>query len=348
MQCFLLTFFLLVTAPAPVAGDRQVLDEIVVRVNDEIITRSELERQRQELRRELRQQFRGEALEEAYHDRELHLLRDMIDQLLLVQRGREMGLSVETEVIKRMDSMREEMGLKSMEELQRAAAAQGVSFEDFRNRIRNNVLTNQVIQRMVSGRVLINRDEVVGYYETHKEELQRPESYHLREILVSTEKRSDTEARARAQEVLDKIRHGEKFDELAKQYSDAPTAAAGGELGEFEQGQLAPEIEAAVSKLLDGAVSDVLLTRHGYLLLQLVEHIPAGVAPLEKVEDQIRELLFMQKVQPTMRNALSELRKQAFIDVKPGYVDTGAVKKRPPPKRKRGRRWRSLRKRKRQ
>ncbi|MFQ5817787.1 MAG: peptidylprolyl isomerase [Terriglobia bacterium] len=343
MKRVLLISLMLVTPPA-LAADREVLEEIVVRVNDQIITRTELEQQRRELRRELQQRLRGEEFDQAYHDRELHLLRDMIDQLLLVQRGREMGLSVEADLIKRLDSIREEMGLKSLEELERAVGAQGVSFEDFRSRIRNNILTNQVIQRMVAGRVLINRDEVVGYYETHKDEFRRPESYRLREILISTENRTDEEARARAQEVLDKIRQGEKFDELAKQYSDAPTGEAGGELGEFARGQLAPEIEAAVSHLLDGAVSDVLLTRRGYLLLQLVEHVPAGVPALEKVEHQIRDRIYMQKVQPNLRKVLNELREQAYVEVKPGYVDTGAVKKRRPPKRKRGRRWRRLRK----
>ncbi|MBI4461748.1 MAG: peptidylprolyl isomerase [Acidobacteria bacterium] len=326
------------------AGDRQVIEEIVARVNDEIITRSELERQRLELRRELQQQVSGQAFEEAYHDRELHLLRDMIDQLLLVQRGREMGLSVETDVIKRLDGIRAEMGLKSLEELERAVEAQGLSFEDFKSRIRSNILTNQVIQRMVTGRVFINRDEVEGYYETHKEEMQRPETYRLREILVGTERRTDEEARARVLEVLDKIRRGEKFEELAPQYSDAPTAAGGGELGEFELGQLAPDFQEAVSQLRVDAVSDALLTRHGYLLLQLAEHTPAGVPPLEKVENEIRERLYMQKVQPTLRELLGELRENAYVEVKSGYVDTGAVKQREPPTRKRGRRWKRLQK----
>lgn len=335
----------LLAAPLLLAADRQTLEEIVARVNDEIITRSELERQREELRRELSQQLSGQQLEQMVHDRELHLLRDLIDQLLLVQRGRDMGLSVESEVIKRMDAMREQMRLKSMEELERAVLAQGLSFDEFRARLRNSILTNQVVQRLVTGRVFVSRDEVLGYYQTHQEELRRPESYRLREILVSTKDRTDEEARARVQEVLEKIRQGEKFEELAKQYSDAPTAQAGGELGEFESGRLAPELEAAVSKLLETGVSDAMLTSHGYLLLQLVEHNPAGVPAFEKVESDLRERLFMQKVQPTLRQVLSELREHSFVEVKPGYVDTGAVKKREPPTKKRGRRWQSLRKR---
>lgn len=345
MKRFLPMLFLL-AAPLAQAADRQVIEEIVARVNDEIITRSEYERQKLDLRRELQQQLSGEKLEEAYHDRELHLLRDMIDQLLLVQRGREMGFSVESEVIKRLDEIRQNMGLKSMEELERAVAAQGMPFDELRTRIRSNVLTNQVIQRLVSGRVQITQDELNGYYETHKQDFRRDESWLLREILISKQNRTDEEARAWVLEVLGKIRKGEKFEELAKQHSDAPTAQAGGELGEFQRGQLAPELEAAVSKLLVGGVSDALETPQGYLLLQVADYTPPGIPPLEKIEAQIRERVFMQKVQPTLREVLNDLRMNAFVELKAGYVDTGAVKKKEPPERKRGRRWRRLRERK--
>ena len=351
MRRVLFGFFLLMgglaLAPptAGLAADRQVLEEVVVRVNDEIITRGELERQRQELRRELAERYSGAEFEEAYHDRELHLLRDMIDQLLLVQRGREMGLSVESEVIKRLDAMRQQRGLKSMEELEQAVTAQGMSYDDFRQRLRSNILTNQVIQRAVQGRVFLDREEVVAYYDSHKEEMNRRETYRVRELLIKTQDRTDEEARARVQEVLEKIRRGEKFDELAKQYSEAPTAQGGGELGEFERGQLAPELEEVVSKLRDGGVSDAIETRHGYLLLQLVEFTPAGIPPFEKVESQIRERLYMQKVQPALREVLSELRENSYVEVKPGYMDTGTVKQKELPTRKRGRRLRTLRKR---
>ena len=324
----LLLISLLLAFSLPVIGvEREVLEEIVVRVNNEIVTKSELEQEKRGLRQQLQQEYSGTELEEKYRDQQLHLLRDMIDQMLLVQRGREMGLSVEAEVVKYMDKLRQDMGLNSLEELERAAAAQGMSFEDFRQRIHNKLLMDRVISGAVAGRVFISRDEVAGYYEVHKEQMKQRESYRLREILISTKERSEAEARARAAEVLDKIRSGEKFDAVARQYSDAPTAEQGGDLGYFEKGQLAPELEAAVSKLRVDGVSDVLPTRHGYLILQLVEHIPGGVPPLEKVESQVRERLYMQKVQPALREFLSQLREEAYVEVKPGYVDTGAVKK---------------------
>ena len=343
-RILLLLSFLLVLPPL-CGGDRQIVEEIVARVNDEIITHTELEQQRLELRRELSQQFSGQSLEEAYHDRELHLLRDMIDQLLLVQKGREMGISVESEAVKRMDAIRQEMNLKSMEELERAVEAQGLSFEEFRNRIRSNILTNQVLQRLVSGRVTLSADEVSGYYETHKQEFHRPETWKLREILVAatSKGRTDEEARARMQEVLARIRKGEKFDALAKEFSDAPTAENGGELGEFQRGQLAPQLAEAVAKLREGAVSDALATQEGYLLLEVAQYTPEGIPPFERVEDEIRQRLFMQRVQPTLREVLTDLRMNAYVEVKAGYVDTGAAKRREPPKRKRGRGWRRLR-----
>lgn len=327
-------------AAAP-AGERVVLEEIVARVNNEIITRADLERSRVLLRRELSDKLSGQALAEKYRTDEPNLLRDLIDQTLLVQRGTELGVPVEAEVIKRLDRIRAEMGLATMEDLERAVTAQGVDFEEYRLQLRNQMLTQMVVQREVAGRVIVNSEEVRQYYLQHREELAQPERIRLREILVSTKGYSPADLPAREErvrEVLSKIRAGEKFEALAKTYSDSPTAKEGGELGYFEPARLAPEIRAVVEKLREGAVADPIRTTDGFLILQLVEHVPAGIPPFEKVENDIMQKLYFEQVQPAMRDYLSTLRQEAFIYVKPGYVDTGAVPPEPKPVRRGSRR----------
>lgn len=341
---FLLSAILLSLAPLG-AGERVILEEIVARVNNEIITLADLEQSRQLLEQELSQQYSGEELKRKLQEEELNLLRDLIDQSLLVQRAGEMGLSVETELIKRFDRMRQESGLATQEEFERQAAAEGLDLEGLRTRMRQQLLTQMVIQREVAGKVMLDAEEVRQYYLQHQEEMVQPESVRLREILVSTEDYSQAELPARedrVRELLAKIRQGEPFDELARTYSDAPTAGDGGELGYFEMDKLAPNIREVVDKLLEKGVSDPFITAQGYLVLQLVERIPEGIPPFEKIESEIRSRLYFNQVQPALREYLSELRREAFVYVKSGYVDSGAVEPLPKPVR-RGKRRRARR-----
>jgi parvulin-like peptidyl-prolyl isomerase len=239
-----------------------------------------------------------------------------------------MGYSVEADVIKRLDRMRQDMKLESMEALERAMAAQGVNIQDYKQEMRNHLLTQMVVQREVAGKVFVDAEKVRQYYLTHREELAQPERVRLREILVSTEKYSAAELptrEERVRELLAKIRKGEKFDELAREYSDAPTGADGGELGYFEPDKLAPTIREAIANLNINGVTDAIRSPQGWLVLQLVEHRPAGVPPLEEAEDEIRNRLFMDDVQPALREFLNQLRREAFVYVKPGYQDTAAV-----------------------
>lgn len=326
-------FLLALLVPAA-AADRVVLEEIVARVNNQIITLADLERSRQAMRGELSREAAGPEREKQLQEREKDLLRDLIDQSLLVQRATDMGISVEADVIKHLDRIRQDTGLDSLEALERAAAAQGVDFEDFKQQIRNQILTQTIIQKEVSGKVMLDSEELRDYYLKHQQELARPESVYLREILVSTEGVPAEQLPAREErvrEVLAKIRAGEKFEDLAKTYSDAPTAAEGGDLGTFEVEKLAANVRDLIGNLLEGGVSDPLRTPQGYLILQKVSHLPAGIPPFEKAESEIMQKLYLDKVQPALREYLNNLRREAFLTVKSGYVDTGAVEPRVKP-----------------
>jgi peptidyl-prolyl cis-trans isomerase SurA len=330
------------------ASSRQLLEEIVARVNNEIITLSELRLSEETLRQEMMQQLRGAELERVYQEQRQNVLRDLIDQSLLVQRGQDRGVSVESDVIKRLDELRQSMNLGSMEELERAMAAQGVSIEDYKDRVRQQIITNLVIQHEVSGNVFVDAEKVRNYYLTHREEFVQPAQVRLSEILVSTEETEaeDQPAREdRVREILMKIRKGEAFDELAREYSDAPTSQGGGDMGYFDPEKLAPAIREAVEKLLVKGVADPLETREGWLVLQLTERRTEGIPPFEEVESQIRNQLYMDEVQPALREFLGELRREAYVRVKSGYTDTGAVEEEARPERRAGSRRTSRRRR---
>src|SRR5436305_4280572 len=306
-----------------------VVEEIIARVNDDIITRAELARNRQQLEEEAKQ--KNETLTP---DREKDLLRDLIDQQLLIQKAKDLGITGDAEVVKRLDQIRQDMKLNSMEELEQAAAAQGTNFEDFKQGIRNSIITQQVISREVGSHISIPPDEIQKFYELNKKEFEGPEQVQIAELLISPakdEKGNPKEdqasldaAKAKADSVLSEIKKGMKFSDAAIKYSDGPTAQQGGDLGFFKRGTLSKELENVTFNMKPGDTSDVIRTKQGFVILKVIEHQSAGIPPMKEVEPQIQEAIYMEKLQPALRAYLTKLREQSYIDIKAGLVDTGA------------------------
>jgi peptidyl-prolyl cis-trans isomerase SurA len=314
----------------------RIIEEIVVRVNNEIITRSELERARQTLRREIEEQdCRGcprDQVEAMFREREKDLVRDLIDQQLLVQRGKDAGLAVEADVVRRLDMIRQRNNFATMEDLERAVAASGTPFEDFKANIRNQLLTEEVIRREVGPKIRISREEVKKYYDEHQKDFHRPEQVFLREIFVSTEGKSEEELPAlekKANDLVERVKRGEDFGELARRFSDGSTAAQGGELGVFERGQLARELEDLVFKMNRGQMTEVIRTRTGFLVLRVEQRYEPGLQPLEKVEAEIQNRIYSERMGPELRAFLKQLRQESYVMLKAGYTDSSAVSSSP-------------------
>jgi peptidyl-prolyl cis-trans isomerase SurA len=327
-----------------------VVEEIVARVNNEIITRTEYIRSRDQLKQEVVQQDPTSA-DRDFNDRQKDVLRDLIDQQLLLQKGKDLGITGDTELVKRLDEMRKEMKLETMEDLEKAAEAQGASYEDFKQNLRNQIITQRVIGQEVGQHLSMSKDDEKKFYDQHKAEMEQPEQVRLSEILIAPkmpakpaapgakpDSPSDAEneaalaaAQAKANEVLDQIHKGIPFADLAKKFSDGPSAKDGGDLSYFKRGTLAKELEDKVFALKAGAVTEVIRTKQGYVILQATEHQEAGVPSLKEAEPRIQDALYMQKLQPALRAYLMTLRENAFIDIKAGYVDSGASSKQTKP-----------------
>jgi peptidyl-prolyl cis-trans isomerase SurA len=318
--------------PQPASTNGTVLEEIVARVNDDIITRSDLDRARQDMIESVHDECAGctpEQIQAQIDQREPDLLRGLIDQSLLVQRAKDDDINVEADVVKKLDDIRQQNHIATMEELEEKIDASGMDFEDYKTNIRNSLLTQEVIRKEVSSRVIIDHSDVVKYYQDHQDEFQRPEQVVLREIQVSTVDKSPDEIPAlqkKAQGLLDRVRAGDDFGQLAIHFSDGPTAKEGGELGTFQRdGSLAKTIEDQVFKLERNGTTEVIQVKTGFEIIQVEQHYDAGLQPLDKVEDEITDKLFSAKVQPELRDYLKQLRQDSFVQVKPGYVDTAAV-----------------------
>jgi peptidyl-prolyl cis-trans isomerase SurA len=345
-----------------VAQGGQVVEEIVTRVNGQIITRSEFDRSKDTLKDECKTQDAANP-DKCFTEKEKDILRDLIDQQLLIEKGKDLSINGDTDLIKRLDQMRKEMKLDSMEELEKAAASQGISYEDFKQNMRNQIVTQKVIGEEVGGHLSITKDEIQQFYDEHKAEMQMPEEIRLSEIMVSPAKLPDKAAQtqapatadpgaapadpaaqkaaddaahqaadsaalataeAKANDLLAQIQKGASFEDVAKKYSDGASAADGGQLGVFKRGQLAKELEDKTFAMKPGEVSGVIRTKQGYVILKVMEHQEAGIPPLKTAEPHIQDALYYQKLQPALRAYLTKLREEAYLKYSPGFVDTGA------------------------
>jgi peptidyl-prolyl cis-trans isomerase SurA len=312
-------------APAAITPNGTVVEDVIVHVNDQIISRSDVERATQQLAQE-NQQANASPAEAA--DRQKTLLRDMIDQQLLLSRAKELGLNVDAEVIRRLDDIRKQNHMDTMEDLEKAARSQGVSFEDFKAQIRNSILTQQVVRDEVGRRLQMTQGQEQAYYEAHKQDFAQPEQIKLSEILIPTPAdATDTavaQAKAKADDVAAKLTAGEKFEDLAKTYSGGQTASQGGDLGLYKRGALAKVLEDQTFDLKAGESTAPIRTRQGFVILKVTDHIPAGIPALKDVEPQIQEAMYTSQMQPALRAYLTKLREEAYIDIAAGYVDAGA------------------------
>jgi peptidyl-prolyl cis-trans isomerase SurA len=312
--------------PNPSSG--AVVEEIIARVNNEIITRTEYEKSMAQTEEETRQDCQGkctpEQLQNELEARKKNALRDLIDQSLLAQRGKDLGISVETDVIKQLDQVRIQNKLKDMDELEKAVSGQGLNWEDFKNNIRNRILTQKVVSQEVGSHISIGESDARKYYDAHKTEFVRPEQVALREIIVSTEGKKDSELpdlRKKAETALKRVKDGEDFGEIAKRLSDGTTKEQGGYIGMFKRGELAKQLEEVVFKMKRNELTEVIETKQGYLIFQVLEHYDEGEQGFDKVKSEIMDRLYNEKLEPAVREYLKTLREQSYVVIKPGYAE---------------------------
>ncbi len=311
--------------PAPITPNGAVVEDVIARVNDQIINRSDVERSQQQLQQEIQQQnLPGSEAEQRQKD----MLRDMIDQQLLLSKAKELGLNADAEVVRRLDEIRKQNHLDSMEDLEKSARQQGVNFEDFKANIKNGVLTQQVVREEVGRRLQPTQGAEQTYYATHKQEFEQPEQVRLSEILIPTPADATeaqvAQAQSKAEGVDAKLKAGGDFAALAKETSGGQTAQTGGDLGLYKRGGLAKVIEDQSFSLKVGQATAPIRTRQGFVILKVTDRQEAGIPTLQQVEPQIQEALYMQQMQPALRAYLTRLREEASMDVKPGFVDSGA------------------------
>ena len=307
-----------------------VIDQIVAKVNGDIVSQDELQRLVRERVQEAKARgATGVQLQQATEEMEKNLLRDRIDQLLLVQKGKELNLSVDSEISKYMATLRRQSGITDEEKFREYVREQsGMTFEDFQAEAKNSALTREVISSEVGRHIHVDDKDIQAYYDAHQKDFIRDEKVYLSEILISTQNKdaaATAAAEKKANQLYEDASKGARFPDLARDNSDAASAKDGGTLGGYKKDDLDKNIISAVWDLPKGGVTKPMKLATGYEIFKVDEHTKEGLAPLADVKGDIENVLYGPKMQPKVREYLTELRTQAFLQIKPGFIDTGAA-----------------------
>lgn len=304
-------------------GEMTVVDEVIAQVNDDVITLSMLKKETQDRIEALKQQGMPEqkAIEEA-SKRQAELIFTLINEKLLLQRGKELDMAadIEAEVNRRMLAIANEQGINSIEKLYAAMRESKLDPEDIRRTMRNEMMKQAVLQQEVDRRVYLgfSQAELKKYFDTHPDKFRKPESVKLSEIYLTTTGKDEVTVKARALELIAQARAGTDFGSLASSNSErekngqrsAPQDK--GYVGEFDVPNLREDLVASIKNVQAGGVTEPIRTQEGYQILRVDARTPGGTQPVFN-ENRVREAMLMEAQAKEREDYLQKLRNEAFI-----------------------------------
>jgi len=318
-------FVLLIAVPRA-----EILEQILVKVNGEIFTKSDLEqRQIAALRQkgqaiDLKSDPNNAQLRKALDEITPQIMVDAIDEMVIVQRGKELGYTLSDQQFKSVvDNIRKENKIETDEQFQAALKSENLSMADLRRNLERSMISQRVQQNEVLAKIGVTDDEAKKYYDAHLNEFTTPPTVTLREILVSVAGDSktmnvaaDEAAQAKVLQIRRRAIGGENFEKLASEVSDSPSKANAGLIGPLSVNDLSPDLRKMVESMKAGDVSEPLRTARGYQLLKLESITPTNTMPLDKAREQISERVFTDKRKAEYLKYLQKLRAQAIIEWK--------------------------------
>jgi peptidyl-prolyl cis-trans isomerase SurA len=310
-------------------GEMTVVDEVIVQVNDDVLTLSMLKREIKERIEALKQSGMTEqqATEETTK-KQAELIATLINEKLLLQRGRELDMAaeIEAEVNRRMLQIAEQQGITTIEKLHQAMVQSGLNPEDFRRTMRNEMMKQAVLQNEVDRRVYLgfSMDEVKKYFDAHPDKFRKPESIKLSEIYLVATGKDEAAVRARAVELIRQIRAGADFGSLAAANSErekngqrtAPQDK--GYVGEFDVPNLRDDLVKALKDLPVGGVTEPIKAGEGFQILRVDARIPGAATPTFN-DNRVREAMLGDVQQKEREAYLQNLRNEAFIKLTDAY-----------------------------
>jgi peptidyl-prolyl cis-trans isomerase SurA len=306
-----LAILLVLIAGGPVYA--QAANRIVAIVNNEIITYHELEKALRNLPPADREKDNREALEK-------QVLLQMIDQKIVDIQVKKLGIRVPPEEVNSaLTRVKEEQGAVRPEDFSALLAREGLTEEEFRNKIKEQILRFRLISREIGSKIIIPEERVKEFYEKNKQKFLRNEGVHLAQILLAlSENASEAETagqKKKADDLYDRLQKGEDFAQLARKYSQDPTAAQGGDLGVFKPEEIDPTLREIIAGLEPGGVSPVLKSSQGFQIVKLVDRQQAKEFTFEEVKERIEEQLFQEEINVRFGQWLQQIKDRSYIQI---------------------------------
>ena len=294
------------------------VDRILAKINDEIITLSELRREMEPLRREIMSKVPAAQQEQALKEAEEQVLNNLIEAALIYQKAVELEYEahVEDEVTSYIQQIMKDNNLRDTEEFENALAQDGQSMRSFRESIQKYLISQALVNDFIHSRISLLTPEIERYYQNNQASFSTPEEVTLSEIILDTAG-GVSEAESRAADITARVRSGEPFAALAKQYSKGATAGRGGEIGTYVVDKLNAEIRKALVGVGEGDISTPQKSAEGIILYRVDARKPVIVQPLDEVRDEIRNILYQQKRNPEYERFMKQLKEDAYIQIFP-------------------------------
>lgn len=302
---------------APMAAATDVREEILVIVNNHIITRRDLTQAVEQQHAALYRQFSGKELDEKLKGAREKTLQGMVDAYLLEDKGAELGSPITDEYVRAsINGIKKENNFATDADLERALRSSlGIGLPEFLKRQKQQATQQFVLQREVFSKVAVEDNELRAYYEDHKDEYRLPTRFRIRELVLAKGATAEEQAGARKklEAIQAELKAGKAFEDLAKADSSSPSKATGGDLGWMNKGFLRASIEDAAVRLKPGQVSAPIETDKDLYLIQLIALEDAPVKDFAEVKAKILEKLQEPKAQNAIEQYLSNLRMRANI-----------------------------------
>lgn len=316
----------------------EVIEQIIVKVNGEIMTKTELENRQVAALRQMGQQVdlkvdpSDAQLRQMLDQVTPQLLVNAVDEMLLVQRGKELGYKMTDDQFQSvLDSIKKDNKIESDEQFQAALKSENMTLSDLRKSLERQMIVSRVQQNEVMGKIAVNDEEARAYYQAHLNEFTSPRTITLREILVNVPGDGttinvgrDEEARAKITTIRQRALAGESFEKLAADLSDSPSRANAGLIGPLSVTDLSGDVQKLIESMKVGAITEPMRTAKGYQILKLESATTAETKPFEQAREDISNRVFTDKRRDEFEKYLKKMRAQAIIewknaDVKKAY-----------------------------
>jgi peptidyl-prolyl cis-trans isomerase SurA len=321
----------LLLAISTVAMRAEIVEQILVKVNGEIFTKSDLEQRQVAVLRQRGQQIdlksdpNNVQLRKALNDVTPGIMVDVVNEMVIVQRGKELGYSLSNEQFKSVvENIKKENKIETEEQFEAALKSENMTMADLRRQLERQMIRQRVEQNEVLGKIGVSDSEAKSYYDSHLNEFTTPQAVTLREILVSIPGDSrgvnvaaEETAQAKAESIRARVTSGgEDFEKVVAAASDSPSKANGGLIGPLSVTDISPDLRKKIDGMKPGDVTELIRAARGYQILQLVSRTDIHTLPFDQAREQISERVFTDKRKAEYMKYLDKLRGQAIIEWK--------------------------------